>query len=330
MYSAYITKVDNLKEDLLESLNFIDWRKYVKKDSVVFIKPNFTFPYYKEGVTTNLELLKNLLEIIKERADNVIVGESDGGNHSFTADDAFKGQGMKKICKEIGVELINLSKLPSVFVEDKIQGKKVKVQLPKLLLEKVDCFVSVPVLKVHVMTGVSLSIKNLWGCYPDTMRGLHHQNFDYKIALIAKLLNPKIVVIDGIYALDGHGPMYGKPVKLNLIITSNNPVVSDALGTNIMGIPLKMANHILVTERTGIGTTDLREVKTNEGWGQFQRNFHISSKTLIEQVGWLMFNNDVLTKLVMNTPFTPLIYKVAGMLRSPDEKEIANQIGKYQ
>lgn len=329
MYSAYITEINDLKTDLLKSLDFIGWRKHVKKDSTVFIKPNFTFPYYKKGVTTNPELLKNLLELIRDRADKVIVGESDGGNHSFTADEAFKGHGMYEICKELDVELVNLSKLPSVFIEEEVQGKKVKVQLPKLLLENVDCFISVPVLKVHVMTGVTLGIKNLWGCYPDTMRCLHHQNFNYKIALITRLLDPKIVMIDSTYALDEHGPMYGNPVKLNMIMASNNPVVSDALGASIIGMPLNIANHILVTEREGIGTTNLQDVKFNKDWKQFQRNFKISGKTIIDRAAWLLFNSDVLSKIILDSPFSPYIYKVAVGLRSPEEKELSNQIGRH-
>lgn len=260
-YLAYVSKIVNLREDLLKALEFIDWRRQVKKDSTVFIKPNFTFPYYKEGVTTSPELLKNLLEIIKHRTDNVILGESNGGNHSFTADDAFKGHNMHKICKELGVDLVNLSELPSVFIHDRIQGKNVKVQLPKLLLEGVDCFISVPVLKVHVMTGVTLSIKNLWGCYPDTMRCLHHKHLSYKLALITKLLKPKIAVIDGTYSLDNHGPMYGKAKKTNLLISSNNPVVADSLGAEIMGIELKRIHHILIAEKEGLGTTNLQQVK---------------------------------------------------------------------
>ena len=124
MYSAYITKINgNVKQNLIKSLEFIGWKDYVKKDSKVFIKPNFTFPYYKEGVTTNPLLLKNLLEIIKDRAEHVVVGESDGGNHSFSADQGFEGHGMYDICKETGAELINLSKSSSKFIEDKIQGK---------------------------------------------------------------------------------------------------------------------------------------------------------------------------------------------------------------
>ena len=329
MYSAHIAEVDgNLKKSLIKSLEFIEWKKAIKTDSTVFIKPNFTFPYYKEGITTRPELLKNLLEIIKDRVNNVILGESDGGNHSFTADDAFKGHNMYEICKEAGVELVNLSKLPSKFVEDKIQGKRVKVQLPKLLLDDIDCFISVPVLKVHVMTGVTLSIKNLWGCYPDTMRCLHHQNFDRKITLITKLLNPKIVVIDGIHALDGHGPMYGEPVKTNLILAADNPVVADALGADIMGIPLENARHILVAEREGLGITNLGEVKITDGWERFKRQFQIR-KTILDKVSWLLFNSDALARLVISSPFTPLIYKVAGMLRTSEEKEVTDQMRGY-
>ena len=73
MYSALITEIRAyLKEGLLKSLEFTEWKSHVKTDSTVFVKPNFMFPYYKEGVTTSPKLLRNLLEIIKDRADNVI------------------------------------------------------------------------------------------------------------------------------------------------------------------------------------------------------------------------------------------------------------------
>ena len=315
MYSAYITEVDNdLKEKLLKSLEFINWKKQVKTDSKVFIKPNFTFPYYKEGITTTPELLKNLLEIIKDRADNVILGESNGGNHSFSADDAFKGHGMYEICRDTGVELINLSKLPSTFVEDKIQGKRVKVQLPKLLLEEIDCFISVPVLKVHAIMTVTLSIKNLWGCFPDTMRYLHHQNLDHKLALIMKSVNPKIVVIDGIYGLNRNGPMFGDPVKMNLIITSNNPVVADTFGASIMGFSPKKIKHIRIAEKEGLGTTNLEEARINKDWRQYKRQFHIK-KTLLDRISILPFKSDFIAKTVFDSSLTPLIYKVANMLK---------------
>jgi uncharacterized protein (DUF362 family) len=327
-YLTYISKITDLKGDIVKSLEFINWRSQVKKDSTVFIKPNFTFPYYKEGITTNPELLKNLLEIIKDRAENVIIGESDGGNRSFTAGDAFKGHNMYEICKETGADLINLSKLPSVFIENKIQGKRVKVQLPKLLLEEIDCFISVPVLKVHAITGVSLSIKNLWGCYPDTMRCLYHKNLSYKLALIAKFINPKIVVIDGTYALDGHGPMFGNAKKPDLILTSNNIVVADSFGAAIMGINPKSVHHIVISEKEGLGITNLGEVRMNDNWEKFKMQFYIN-KTLIDRVSVFLFKSENLAKIIMDSPVTPLIYKVAKFLRTREEKEVANEIRRY-
>ena len=221
---------------------------------------------------------------------------------------------MHEICREAEVELVKLSKLPSIFIEDKTQGKKVKVQLPKLLLEEIDCFISVPVLKVHAIMTVTLSIKNLWGCVPDTMRYLHHQNLAHKLALIMKSVNPKIVVIDGIYGLDGHGPMYGEPVKMNLIVTSNNPVVADAFGASIMVFSPNKIGHIKIVEKEGLGTTNLEEVRVNRDWKQYERQFHVK-KTFMDRISILPFKSDFIAKMVFDSSLTPLIYKVANMLK---------------
>jgi len=324
-YLAYISHITDLKEDLLRSLEFVEWKNQIEKGSTVFVKPNFTYPYYKEGITTNPELLRNLLEILKDRAGDVIVGESNGGNNSFTADNAFSGHDMYSICREAGVNLVNLSKMPSVPVEDTIQGTKVKVLLPKLLLNEIDCFISVPVLKVHVMTTVTLSIKNLWGCYPDTMRCLHHQHLSRKLTLITKMLNPKLVVIDGIYALNGHGPMYGEAKKTNILISSNNPVVADSLGTAVMGIPLKNVESILMASNEGLGITDLSKVKMNDDWKKFSMDFQVK-RTLVDNLSSLLFNSEILAKIVMCSPFTPIAYGLVKYLRNPQEQTVVDEL----
>lgn len=326
-FSAYISKIEDLERDIYKSFEFINWKKYINKDSTVFIKPNFTFPFYKEGITTNPHLLKVLLTLIKDRADNVIIGESGGGNNCFSADDTYKGHNMQEICRDCGAQLIDLSKEPSEFVEETIFGKKVKVELPKILLNDVNCFISVPVLKVHAMTGITLSIKNLWGCYPDTMRCLHHQHLGHKLALIAKKLSPKIAIIDGIYALDGHGPMYGEAKSTNLIISSNNIVVADSLGSAIMGISLDKAKHVLIAEKYGLGTTNLEKVIINDDWMKFKMNFHLE-KTLLDKIGILPFNNDILAKLIMDSPLTPLGYKLGNYLKNNAEKKLSYELKK--
>jgi uncharacterized protein (DUF362 family) len=324
-YHAYITKVSDIHQNIVNGLDYVHWMDHVRSDSTVFIKPNFTIPVYKEGITTNPVVLKEILGILKDRAGRVIVGESDGGNHSFTADQSFKGHGMYEICKETGTELVNLSKIPAQKVEGIIQGKSVSVQLPQMLLHNVDCFISVPVLKVHVMTTVTLSMKNLWGCYPDTMRCLHHKYLSRKLALITKSLNPKLVIIDGTYALDGHGPMYGTPVKTDLLIAADNPVVADSLGAALMGIPLSKADHITMAEKAGLGTTDLSGVTINDDWNRYSRKFEVN-KTIIDNLSWLLFNSEMCAKCVMDSPVSTAIYKVATKLRTQDEQNVADEL----
>lgn len=327
-YRVYVGKTDNdFKAEILKGLEFIGWENIIQKNTRVFVKPNLTFPRYREGITTTPALVRGLLELLRSRADKVILGESDGGNHSFTTDEALDGHDMPRICRETGVELVNLSKLPSEIVAEEIQGKRVKVRLPKLLLEDIDCLVSVPVLKVHVMTGISLSIKNLWGCHPDTMRCLEHQDLGYKLALITRKLKPKIAIIDGTYGLDGHGPLYGEAKKMDTLVVADNAVAADTVGAALMGVPLKMAKHIGIAGKAGLGTTDISRIKINEGWEKQKKHF-FTKKTVIDRMTRLLFNNNSIARLVMASPFTPVIYRIAALLRTKNEKELADQMGK--
>jgi uncharacterized protein (DUF362 family) len=324
-YLARVSSSNNLKRELSTSLDHVAWLNDLKSDSTVFVKPNFTFPVYRKGVTTNPEVLRELLSQLRGKAKRVIVGESDGANRSFTADQAFEGHGILKICKDLGIELVNLSSLPSTIVEETIQGTRVKVRLPNLLLNEIDYFVSVPVLKVHAMTTVTLGMKNLWGCHPDTMRCLEHSNLGYKLTLITKKLNPKLIVIDGSFALDGHGPMYGTPKETKLIIAANNPVVSDSLGANIMGIPPEAVEHIMIAEKEGLGTTNLSKVIMPSDWSQYKMQFHVE-RTFVDKMSMLLFKSELLAKIVMDSPLKPAIYGVVAKFRNSDEKKVVSEI----
>ena len=329
-HRAYINEIgDDLESTLQAGLEFIEWHKYINSNTRVFVKPNFTTPFHKEAITTSPTFLECLLKILKSRTRNVILGESDGGNHSFKAEEAFEGHNMYRICEENGVDLVSLSSLPAETIESKILGKTVKVQLPRMLLEDIDCFIAVPVLKVHVMTTVSLSLKNSWGCVPDTMRGMHHQNLSHKLALIARLLKPKIVVVDGINSLNKHGPMYGEAVKTNLVLMGDNSVATDALGVRIMGFSPERVSHIAVAGKAGLGSINLSDVQINTDWQEYRRQFNIE-KTLIDRLSTIPFRSDALAQLIFNSPLTVPIYKIASLLRSSEEKALVSRMGKQK
>lgn len=329
-YNAYVEKITgNLSNDVTKAMEAVKWTDHISKSDTVFVKPNFTFYEYRPGVTTSPAVLRELLALLKSRAGRVIVGESDGGNHSFTAEQAFEGHGLPTMCKELDIELVNLSTLPAVDVEDSIQGTRVKVQLPKLLIDDIDCFISAPVLKVHAMTNVTLAMKNLWGCYPDTMRGLHHSHLAEKLTLITKKVNPKLILIDGTYALDNHGPMYGTAKKADLLISADNPVVSDALGTAIMSMDLARVDHIIVAEKEGLGTTDLSKVNLPKDWQQYCIQCQVH-RTFVDNLSSLLFKSDLLAKIVMDSPLRPIIYGIAGKFRNKDEQKVVDEIEAHK
>jgi len=324
---VFLERADSdVKASLQRGLQYIEWDRYIDNKSTVFIKPNFTFPRHIEGVTTSPELLRSLLQLLKGKAGRVIVGESDGANHAFTAEESLAGHGMYDICREEGAEAVSLSQLPSTIVESSVLGKKVKVQLPDLLLNDIDCFISAPVFKVHAMTNVTLSLKNSWGCVPDTMRCLQHQDLSHKLALIADRLKPRIVIIDGLYSLDKHGPMYGEPIKTDLLLVSDNTVAADALGALIMGFSPASIKHLAVAERAGLGPLSPSNIEVNTDWSKYRRQFHVE-RTLIDRASSLLFHSGLLAKIVMDSALTPLIYKVVGLFRSSDEKRVAGQLG---
>jgi len=110
-YYGYFAEISNLTEDLKDGLEYVHWYGYVKSDSILFIKPNFTYPFHKPRITTTPKMLENLLGTLKDKADRVIVRESDSGNRSFTADETSKGYNMYEISNKAACELINLSEI---------------------------------------------------------------------------------------------------------------------------------------------------------------------------------------------------------------------------
>jgi len=71
------------------------------------------------------------------------------------------------------------------------------------------------------------------------------------------VLPPALTVIDGIIAMEGMGPITGKPVNLGLLIAGRNVVSVDAVAAKIMGFdPMEIPTIRLAAER-GLGTADL-------------------------------------------------------------------------
>jgi len=92
MTSVYVNRTDgghDLAASLRGALEWLGWERIVARGSRVFLKPNLTWRLPSPGVTTTPKFLEAAVEILRERAGEIIIGESDGGYHAFKAEEAF-------------------------------------------------------------------------------------------------------------------------------------------------------------------------------------------------------------------------------------------------
>ena len=306
----------NRERQLRAAFDYIGLQGELSIPRKVFVKPNFTFPRPVAGVTTSADMLEDTLRLLSESGAEVFVGESNGGYGSFTAAEAFDGHGLFEICRRTQAHPVDLSKEDVGEYSDAIDGKEVSVRLARLLVDEVDFTISMPVLKVHAMTTVSLSMKNLWGCYPTDLRLLEHKDLDRKLALISKLLKARFGIVDATYGLDRHGPMEGEARFLGKFIASNDLITLDTACARMMGFNPDKILHLSNLAKY-VSHASSPKPTSNEDLGKYNWGFTLQ-RDFLDSLSFACFHSDILAKIVFDSPFTFPIYAMLG--RKPRRK----------
>lgn len=226
----------------------------LRGDERVIIKPNVCNARNPYGmVSTDIRVVEAIIELVRTRADRVAVVESD--NVSGPAERRMSETGMLQRLDELGVEFINLSRDEAEPHE--VAG--VEIQLPRTVMEA-DCFVNLPKMKTCAHTLVTLSIKNLLGVLIRARKNRLHHHLDEILPYLAKVVRHDLIVVDGITAMEGNGPVIGTPRNLGVITAGRNPVAVDAVCTQIMGFGPEEVGHLARTHEMGLGEIDLDSV----------------------------------------------------------------------
>ena len=228
----------------------------------VAIKPNFTYPYYKRGVTTTPLVIREAVRVLREYTPHIAIVETDGGYGAWKVADAFEGHDILELSKEFGVEIVNLCDEPREMISFVCGQRTHQLPLPSRLLHETDLFITMPVPKIHCMTGLTLSYKNQWGCIPDIMRLRRHYIFDDAIVAINKALKPAVLA-DGTYFLDSNGPMEGDPVRMDLIISATDAGAFDLYVSELMGFPWRRVRHLRRAVQLGDMPASLNDIVFN-------------------------------------------------------------------
>jgi len=252
MAEVAIVKGTKPVETTVKALEMIDVDGALSEEKPVLIKPNYiNASHPSTGITTDSRVIESVVKFLKNHdAKDVLIGEGSGFADTF---EAFRVAGVDKVAKRWNVGLVDLNK--DEFVEVSPQSP-LALKIAKTALEST--IISVPKLKLHRMTDVTLSLKNMMGAVAS--KGSIHNSLNEKIADLASIIKPSIAVVDGIIAGEGHETS-GNPVKMNLVIAGTDPVAVDAVGAAVMGVSPESVKHLCLAEEKGIGTCDLKRIK---------------------------------------------------------------------
>lgn len=196
------------------------------KNKKVFLKPNMLSARRpEEGVTTNPELVKLIVEYILEKGGEIKVGD----NPSVT------GEGVQtKVGEKTGIKEAALGH----FVDISQNPKRLKVSpLADLTVSgeilECDILISLPKFKTHPLTILTGAVKNMYGILVGAEKQRLHYlfstpaRFSWLLPLIYEIRRPDLIILDGIIGMEGLGPSSGNRRAINRVIVSRDGYACD-------------------------------------------------------------------------------------------------------
>lgn len=296
-------------ERSLEILGGIE--KFVEKDDTVLLKPNLLSPVKPEtGIITNPVIIDTIIDLIKETGAEVKVGESSGGMTTKTSltKQSFVKSGLKQVCEDQEVELINFDRVESKTI--KVGDEKKPIPFPKPLLDS-DVIISVPKIKTHSLTLFTGAIKNLYGCIPGGKKAEFHKThpnpreFSKLIVDIFEFLDPDLAIMDGVEGLEGNGPgERGKKFHLGCLLASSDLVALDTLAASYLGYNEDQVPTNNIASNRELGTNKLQNIEVKGDFKDPEKKRNLPSNQILSLVpNWLIqpFSEKLMTRPKINS-----------------------------
>jgi uncharacterized protein (DUF362 family) len=257
-----------ITEDAL-SLIQPDLASLLSTSHPILIKPNYINARHPStGITTDARVVEGIVTYFRKQGRHtLLIGEGSGWAETMQA---FKVAGIDRVASRWGVQLVDLNRDSFIFATPPDPLALSRVRVAQTALEST--IISVPKLKSHGSATVTLGLKNMMGALA-SKGTMHNGRLHQNIADLASLLPPRLTVIDGIVAGEGHETR-GRPLPMNLVIAGVDPVATDAVGAAVMGITPSTVQHLRYAAQKRLGTLDLEAIQVlGEPIVQVQRQF---------------------------------------------------------
>lgn len=205
------------------------------KDEIL-LKPNVVMKQnYPVGTLTNPQVVRATAEwLIEHGAEPTNITIAESALTKQLTYDGLRNMGYYDMAEELGINVLNLYDTTPVTREIPNALNLGKIRTSDWIVDVVDFIVNMPVLKIHLMAGVTLGTKNLMGTIPTGTKSWLHHSLDKNIVDLANFINPNLTVIDGSTASE-YAEIYGRPVKMDCIVASEEVFSADYVAIQLMG-----------------------------------------------------------------------------------------------
>jgi len=205
----------------------------------VLLKPNFVEYDPRSVINTDPRLVAAAAEAIRDAgAAEVLVAEGPG--HRRDTGYVVVSSGLADALDDARVPFADLNVAPATSRPLHSHYTPLgQLWLPTAVADA-DVVVSMPKMKTHHWAGVTLSLKNCFGCLPGRVYGwpknaLHWVGIDNAILDVAGAVRPAYAIVDGIIGMEGNGPIQGTPIEAGVLVFGDDPVATDTVTATMMG-----------------------------------------------------------------------------------------------
>jgi uncharacterized protein (DUF362 family) len=231
---------------------------YAKKGDKVVIKANICGGNpFVQGSFADPEMVGVITRIIHAITEvQVVVVDSDMVWTDF--EPVAKAQGWYRAAKRHGFKLVNLAESDLIMFDFGPQSKT-GTQLASKIMIDADILINIPVMKTHLLTSVTLGMKNFYGTHPKGDKAKYHKiGIEDVVVDMIRAFVPTLTIIDGSIGGQAIGPLTVKPVNAETLVISNDVVLADSIACQIMGYKPEEIVHLWNAHQEGIGSADIQ------------------------------------------------------------------------
>lgn len=262
-YPDYGKGVHSLRDAVRMAISDID--QFVKEGDRVLIKVNICggIPDNR-GTFTSPEVVKYVVEMVREKTKNtIIICDADMIWTKFWENARAIGwlnldwvEWRSTKFDNVKPQLVNLSETELVyfnFGEGSVfqDNERPNEEVVSAEMLKADVIISVPKMKTHLLTGVTLGMKNMYGTFPEEDKARYHQRgINEVIYWVNYAFPPNLTLIDGNIGGEAIGPLSVTPIlSYNTIISSESAPIADAVASKLIGYddPFEDIEHLKLT-----------------------------------------------------------------------------------